>query len=149
MAGTRFSIRFELAREHRHERHGRRGDDRRSAPAGHEEPDLADDVAGSQSGDDVAVPAHFCLAGLDHEELVRVLALGRERRARLHRHLAGAGSDLRALLVEVGDEEGYYEVEVTRADGGQVEVHLDGDFRVLGSVGDDDGAEEGDGQGDD
>ena len=41
---------------------------------------------------------------------------------------------------EAGDEEGAYEVEVTRADGTQVDVHLDEDFNVLGSVGDDDGA---------
>ena len=34
---------------------------------------------------------------------------------------------------EVGDEEGAYEVEVTRADGGQVDVHLDADARVIGT----------------
>jgi uncharacterized membrane protein YkoI len=39
---------------------------------------------------------------------------------------------------EVGDEEGYYEVEVTRGDGSQVDVHLDRDFNVLASAGDDD-----------
>jgi uncharacterized membrane protein YkoI len=39
---------------------------------------------------------------------------------------------------EVGDEEGYYEVEVTRDDGSQVDVHLDRDFDVLGSEGDED-----------
>jgi hypothetical protein len=32
---------------------------------------------------------------------------------------------------EVGDEEGAYEVEVTRADGGQVDVHLDKGFNVI------------------
>ena len=37
---------------------------------------------------------------------------------------------------EVGDEEGYYEVEVTRADGSQVDVHLDRGFDVLGTEGD-------------
>lgn len=37
---------------------------------------------------------------------------------------------------EVGDEEGAYEVEVTRADGSQVDVHLDENFTVLGSVAD-------------
>ena len=37
---------------------------------------------------------------------------------------------------EVGDEEGYYEVEVSRADGGQVDVHLDRDFDVLSTEGD-------------
>ncbi|MCZ2827196.1 MULTISPECIES: PepSY domain-containing protein [unclassified Modestobacter] len=33
---------------------------------------------------------------------------------------------------EVGDEEGHYEVEVTLGDGGEVDVHLDEDFTVLG-----------------
>ena len=37
---------------------------------------------------------------------------------------------------EVGDEEGFYEVEVTRADGSQVDVHLNRDFDVLGTEGD-------------
>jgi len=32
---------------------------------------------------------------------------------------------------EVRDEEGYYEIEVTRSDGSQVDVHLDRDFKVL------------------
>ncbi len=40
---------------------------------------------------------------------------------------------------EVGDEEGYYEVEVTRRDGGQVDVHLDRGFKVLGEEGEDAG----------
>jgi uncharacterized membrane protein YkoI len=42
----------------------------------------------------------------------------------------------RVTETEVGDEEGAYEVEVTRADGSQVDVHLDEDFAVLGSEGD-------------
>jgi uncharacterized membrane protein YkoI len=33
---------------------------------------------------------------------------------------------------EVGDEESYYEVEVTREDGSQVDVQLDEDFNVVG-----------------
>jgi hypothetical protein len=33
---------------------------------------------------------------------------------------------------ETGDEESYYEVEVTRDDGGQVDVQLDRDFQVVG-----------------
>ena len=32
---------------------------------------------------------------------------------------------------EVGDEEGYYEIEVRRDDGTQVDVHLDRDFHVI------------------
>ena len=37
---------------------------------------------------------------------------------------------------EVGDEESLYEVEVTLDDGSQVDVQLDGRFRVVGSEGD-------------
>jgi uncharacterized membrane protein YkoI len=37
---------------------------------------------------------------------------------------------------EAGDEESYYEVEITRADGSQVDVQLDRDFRVVSSEGD-------------
>ena len=50
---------------------------------------------------------------------------------------------------EVGDEEGAYEVEVTRSDGSQVDVHLDKDFNVLSSAGDDDRSGESDGASDD
>ena len=32
---------------------------------------------------------------------------------------------------EIGDEESYYEVEVTRADGSQVDVQLDRGFKVV------------------
>jgi uncharacterized membrane protein YkoI len=37
---------------------------------------------------------------------------------------------------ETGDEESYYEVEVTRDDGRQVDVQLDRDFNVVGQEGD-------------
>ena len=45
---------------------------------------------------------------------------------------------------EVGDEEGYYEVEVTRDDGSQVDVHLDRDFNVLNTPADREGSESND-----
>jgi hypothetical protein len=54
---------------------------------------------------------------------------------------AGGG---RVTDTEVGDEEGYYEVEVTKPGGGQVDVHLDEDFNVLGTEGDSDTAEDDD-----
>jgi uncharacterized membrane protein YkoI len=41
---------------------------------------------------------------------------------------------------EAGDEESFYEVEVTRGDGSQVDVQLDRGFNVVGSEGDDDDA---------
>lgn len=37
---------------------------------------------------------------------------------------------------EIGDEEGYYEIEITREDGSEVDVHLDQKFRVLGTESD-------------
>jgi hypothetical protein len=49
---------------------------------------------------------------------------------------AGGG---RVTATEVGDEEGFYEVEVTLPDGSQVDVHLDRSFRVLGGEADRDG----------
>jgi uncharacterized membrane protein YkoI len=52
----------------------------------------------------------------------------------------------RVTETEVGDEESYYEVEVTLDDGSQVDVQLDKSFNVVGSSGDD---EERDGAGDD
>ncbi len=39
---------------------------------------------------------------------------------------------------EAGDQEGDYEVEVTRADGSQIDVHLDERFNVIGQAGDND-----------
>ena len=41
---------------------------------------------------------------------------------------------------EVGDEESYYEVEVTLDDGSQVDVQLDRDFNVVGSEADEEKA---------
>ena len=42
------------------------------------------------------------------------------------------------LGTEAGDEEGAYEIEVTRADGSQVDVHLDKGFNVLSQADDSD-----------
>jgi uncharacterized membrane protein YkoI len=44
---------------------------------------------------------------------------------------------------------GFYEVEVTREDGSQLEVHLDGDYDVVGQEADDDGPNDNDGPNDD
>ena len=50
---------------------------------------------------------------------------------------------------EIGDEEGYYEVEVTRADGSQVDVHLDSAFNVVGAAADTETPDDQDGPSDD
>jgi uncharacterized membrane protein YkoI len=42
----------------------------------------------------------------------------------------------RVTATELQDEEGYYEIEVKRDDGSQVDVHLDSHFNVLNSSGD-------------
>ena len=49
---------------------------------------------------------------------------------------------------EVGDEEGYYEVEVTLDDGSQVDVHLDRDFAVLSTPADNESPDDKDGPND-
>jgi uncharacterized membrane protein YkoI len=56
--------------------------------------------------------------------------------------------DGRVTETEVGDEESYYEVEVTRDDGSQVDVQLDRSFNVVGGEADGDGSED-EGSGDD
>jgi uncharacterized membrane protein YkoI len=61
-------------------------------------------------------------------------ALGRASAAALEH--TGEG---KVTGTEVGDEESYYEVEVTLADGSQVDVQLDRSFNVVGSEGDGDG----------
>jgi uncharacterized membrane protein YkoI len=63
------------------------------------------------------------------EEAIRGSALARASAAALD-HTGGG----KVTGTEVGDEEGYYEVEVTRADGSEVDVHLDRDFQVLDST---------------
>jgi hypothetical protein len=50
----------------------------------------------------------------------------------------------RVTGTEVDDEEGYYEVEVAKDDGSQVDVHLDKNFHVLGTPADHEGPENGD-----
>ncbi len=44
---------------------------------------------------------------------------------------------------EVGDEEGAYQIEVTKADGSQVDVNLDKNFNVINAQSDNEGQDEG------
>ena len=48
-----------------------------------------------------------------------------------------------------GNGTGAFEVEVTRNDGSQLEVHLDGDYNVVGQEADEDGPNDNDGPNDD
>ena len=78
-----------------------------------------------------AVPA-AAVAGGDADTPITGPALERASRAALE-HL-GEG---RVTDTEEGDEESYYEVEVTLEDGREVDVQLDRDFNVVGSEVDD------------
>jgi hypothetical protein len=79
--------------------------------------------------------------GDDHEAPITGDALDRASAAALE-----ATGEGRVTETEVGDEESYYEVEVTLDDGSQVDVQLDRDFTVVGSSAD---HEDSDGAGDD
>ena len=89
-----------------------------------------------------AVGAGVALAGSDDDATERSItgsALEKASAAALEHTGEGTVSE-----TEVGDEESYYEVEVTLADGSQVDVQLDRDFNVVSSSSDDDNAEDDD-----
>jgi Peptidase propeptide and YPEB domain len=65
--------------------------------------------------------------GDDDEKPISGKALDRASAAALE-HTGGGN----VTETEAGDEESYYEVEVTRADGSQVDVQLDRGFKVVG-----------------
>ncbi len=65
----------------------------------------------------------------DNEEPITGEALQRASEAALAHTGGGRVSD-----TEQGDEDSYYEVEVTLPDGKQVDIQLDRDFKVVGSM---------------
>jgi uncharacterized membrane protein YkoI len=69
--------------------------------------------------------------GDGHDKAITGSALDRASAAALK--ATGGG---KVTETEVGDEESYYEVEVTRADGSQVDVQLDRGFDVVGQKAD-------------
>jgi hypothetical protein len=90
---------------------------------------LAVAVAGAVgTGTAVATGA---VGGDDAEPAITGAALQRASAAALAHTGGGVVSD-----TEVGDEDSYYEVEVTRQDGSQVDVQLTRSFIVVGSAGD-------------
>jgi hypothetical protein len=91
-------------------------------------------VAALGAGAGIAVAA----GGDDSEAPITGTALERATDAALEH--TGEG---RVTETEVGDEESYYEVEVTLDDGSQVDVQLDEDFQVVGASGDDESEDEG------
>lgn len=71
--------------------------------------------------------------GNDTDKAITGEALDRAKKAALDH--TGGGTVTEA---EADDGDGAYEVEVTRADGSQVEVHLDKRFTIIGQASDDD-----------
>ncbi len=67
----------------------------------------------------------------DNEEPITGEALQRASEVALAHTGGGRVSD-----TEQGDEDSYYEVEVTLPDGKQIDVQLDRDFKVVGSAAD-------------
>lgn len=93
-------------------------------------------VVASGAGAGIAIAAG---GGDDSEAPITGDALDRASAAALGHTGGGRVSD-----TEVGDEESYYEVEVTLDDGRQVDVQLDRDFRVVGSDADSEKPDDGD-----
>jgi hypothetical protein len=83
-------------------------------------------------------------ASADDDKALTGSALDRATAAALEH--TGGGT---VIETEVGDDGAAYGVEIQLDDGSVVEVNLDSDFRVIGQEGDDDGANEQEGPGDD
>jgi uncharacterized membrane protein YkoI len=73
-------------------------------------------IAGAAGGDDDATDTPISGSALDRAEAAAL-----------------ADTPGTVTATEVADEESYYEVEVTRPDGSQVDVQLDRDFNVVSS----------------
>lgn len=89
-------------------------------------------VAGGVTGGVIAA------GGFDDNE-IPITGEALERASEVALAFTGGG---RVTETEVGDEEGFYEVEVTLDDGRQVDVHLTEDFTILSSENDGAGDED-------
>ncbi|MBA2630606.1 MAG: PepSY domain-containing protein [Thermoleophilaceae bacterium] len=86
--------------------------------------------------------------GVAGESDERPTGPGAERAKRAALEAVGGGS-VSEIERQDGDGAGAFEVEVRRADGSQVEVHVDRNYNVVGQSGDDDGPGETEGSGED
>jgi hypothetical protein len=77
-------------------------------------------------------------AGGEEDTETPITGKALERASAIALQHAGGG---RITETEV-EEDGTYEVEITRPDGSEVEVNLDRDFHVIGGVGTENGAED-------
>lgn len=86
----------------------------------------------------------YAVGGGESEEQVTGPDAKKAQRAALD--AAGGGTVLEAEYQEAGSA-GFYEVEVQRPDGSQVEVHVDGNFEPVGTAADDDSGTESEDEG--
>ena len=78
----------------------------------------------------IAVGAGIAAASPDDGEGTPITGDALSKASQAALAFTGGGT---VTATEVGDEESYYEVEVTRADGSQVDVQLDESFQVVNS----------------
>ncbi len=90
----------------------------------------------------VAAGATAALAGGGDDNEVPITGAALERATAVAIEHTGGGT---VTETEVGDEDSYYEVEVTLDDGSQVDVQLDEEFNVVGSMPDDESPDDSDG----
>jgi uncharacterized protein (AIM24 family) len=72
-------------------------------------------------------------AGADSGESTPIVGPNLRRAGKVALAHTGGGT---ITATELGDEEGYYEIEVGQEGGGQVDVHLDRNFEVIDSSSD-------------
>ncbi len=88
-------------------------------------------IAGAAVAAGTGVAVASSAVGDDNEQPITGTALDQASAAALEHTGEGRVSE-----TEVGDEESYYEVEVTLDDGSQVDVQLDEQFNVVGDEAD-------------
>jgi hypothetical protein len=86
----------------------------------------------------------YAVGGGDSEE--RVTGPDAQKAEAAALDAAGGGTVLESEYQEAGSA-GFYEVEVQRPDGSQVEVHLDSQFQPVGTAADDDTGSESEDEG--
>ena len=98
-------------------------------------------IVGAAAGIALVGGAGWAVAGGSDDDATQRSITGEALQRASAAALEHAGSG-RVTETEVGDEESYYEVEVTLEDGTQVDVQLDQAFNVVGDEADDDTTED-------
>ncbi len=87
------------------------------------------DVLNENGNKEVTINQQGEVIGVEDEELdIPITGNALEKASKAALDYIGEG---RVTDSEVGDEEGYYEIEITLDNGREVDVHLDENFRIL------------------